>query len=108
MMKWMKSNNIDVTSTSPTDTNRGVAASYNSDSNRITGASGSNDILNNIYDILGNSREWTQEANSASCRVRRGGECSDIDYPSYRSGTGFSPTPASGSAGSRLALYVEL
>ena len=71
MMKWMKSNNIDVTSKTPTDTNRNEVASYNT--TRVTGSADSNDILNNIYDILGNSREYTQEAYKWYTRVLRGG-----------------------------------
>ena len=108
MMKWMKSNNIDVTSTTPTDTNRNVVASKNT--TRVTGSVDSNDILNNIYDILGNSNEWTQEANGTFYRITRGGYFTPyVDYnPSTRNDGGRKPTENHGNFGSRLSLYVEL
>jgi len=104
MLKWMKGNNINVTSTTPTDTNRGVAASKNT--TRVTGSENSNDILNNVYDILGNSYEWTQEAFNTHYRVSRGGYYFNSYSPSYRSGN--YPTIPYGNSGSRLTLYVEL
>ena len=102
---WKKGNNIDVTSTTPTDTNRNVTASRNT--TRVTGSADSNDILNNIYDILGNSYEWTQEAALTNDRVFRGGLYSLSHSPSYRNGN-VSPTATNGRYGSRLTLYVGL
>ena len=82
MLRWMKGNNIDVTNKTPTDTNRNVTASKNT--TRVTGSENSNDILNNVYDILGNSQEWTQEADLTGDRVNRGGRYNSSGYPSIR------------------------
>ena len=81
MMSWMQSNDIYVTSTSPTDTSREETASRNG--TRVTG-SDSDDILNNVYDLLGNSYEWTQEAYLLGERIFRGGLFYGDNYPSRR------------------------
>ena len=104
MLRWMKGNNIDVTNKTPTDTNRNVTASKNT--TRVTGSENSNDILNNVYDILGNSQEWTQEADLTGDRVNRGGRYNSSGYPSIR-GSDF-PTNTNGIYGSRLTLYIEM
>ena len=62
MMIWLNSNEIDVTSATPNGASRNTS--------RITG-SRDNDKLNNIYDLLGNSFEWTLEANYTNRRVLR-------------------------------------
>ena len=106
MMKWMQGNNIDVTSTTPTDINRGVVASKNT--TRVTGSADSNDILNNIYDILGNGLEWTQEAFNIGYRVLRGGVYNGGGYtPNIRKVDACYPELTNGYNGSRLTLYVE-
>lgn len=69
MLNWMVARGTTVTSI-PSGTKRNIS--------RITGATknGSytfNDKIKNIYDILGNSREWTAEANGTNKRVYRGG-----------------------------------
>ena len=63
MLIWMQKNDINVASSTPIPN-----ASRNQD--RTTGTHDA-DKLNNIYDILGNSREWTLEANNTSNRVSR-------------------------------------
>ena len=94
MMSWMKNDltnfNID---------NR------NTDSERRTG-SVSTDIIRNVYDLGGNSFEWTLEACSSliNSRVVRGGSYSSTYTPGYRSIS--NPNLASGNYGSRLALYI--
>ncbi len=101
MMNWMLSNDINVTSTTPT-----ADVEMNTDStNRKTG-SNSKDKLCNIYDLLGNSYEWTMEANGDNKRVSRGGYHGSGIPPSVRS-NGF-PTNALGSISARLSLYVNL
>ena len=62
MMIWLNSNEIDVTSATPNGASRNTS--------RITG-SRDNDKLNNIYDLLGNSFEWTLEASYTYSRVSR-------------------------------------
>ena len=63
MLIWMQKNDINVASSTPIPN-----ASRNQD--RTTGTHDA-DKLNNIYDILGNSREWTLEANNTLVRVDR-------------------------------------
>ena len=69
MMIWMQRNGIDVTSETPKDFD-GTATSKNT--TRDTGTV-STDKLNNIYDLLGNSFEWTLEADLTTSRTLRGG-----------------------------------
>ncbi len=103
MLRWMQENNIDVTSKTPTDTARNKTASLNE--TRVTGSDGSNDILNNVYDLLGNSWEWTQEVGYAYGRVGRGGNYKSNYYPSIRFGS--YPTSVDSYNGSRFTLYVK-
>ena len=71
-----------------------------------TGSTTYNDIASNIYDLEGNVREWTQEANSTSSRIYRGCGYAGSESTSYRaSGT---PNGTGSGVGSRLSLYVEL
>ncbi len=104
MMNWMAGDSIiDVTAYPPKSD-----VIYNT--SRVTGATknGSdtiNDKLKNVYDLTGNSFEWTQEAGSTGNRVSRGGCFSDSYSPSYR--IGGNPTGTGGTYGSRLSLYVK-
>ena len=71
-----------------------------------TGQFGS-DIMNNIFDLSSNVREWTSEAHSSTNRVIRGGfygatGVSPSDYRSYNV-----PTYTYNDIGSRLALYIK-
>ena len=65
------------------------------------------DIASNIYDLEGNVYEMTQEGYGTESRVSRGGCCYYSDDPPSKRRHG-NPTFAGKSAGSRLALYVEL
>ena len=107
MLKWMKGNKINVTSSSPTDLSIGNTSK---NTTRVTGGANngqtvSKDKLSNIYDLLGNSYEWTQEANLTDSRVSRGGYY-DFSYaPNVRSNGN---PPYTGSVfGSRLTLYIK-
>ena len=107
MLKWMKGNGIDVTSTTPTDLSIGATSK---NTTRVTGGANSGqsvskDKLSNIYDILGNSYEWTQEAGTTSYRVYRGGSCDNSLAPSYRNHS--NPTGTNSFIGSRLTLYIK-
>ena len=71
-----------------------------------TGQFGS-DIMNNIFDLSSNVREWTSEAYSSTRRVGRGGSYTATDvYPSDYRGYN-SPTYTYYNIGSRLALYIK-
>ena len=95
MLRWMKNNDIDVTGLIPKDYNQ----------TRITGGA-NKDKLNNVYDLLGNSIEFTQEAYTTTYRTLRGGNYLFNSVPSYRSNNCF-PTDTSFVIGSRLTLYVK-
>ena len=107
MLKWMKGNKINVTSSSPTDLSIGNTSR---NTTRVTGGANngqtvSKDKLSNIYDLLGNSREWTQEAYGTDYRVYRGGRYDTGHAPSYRNYYG--PTLTNSYGGSRLTLYIK-
>ena len=107
MLKWMKGNKINVTSSSPTDLSIGTTSR---NTTRVTGGANngqtvSKDKLSNIYDLLGNSLEWTQEANNTSYRVIRGGYYNSSIAPSYRSYD--CPTDTLSYDGSRFTLYIK-
>ena len=107
MLKWMKGNKINVTSSSPTDLSIGTTSR---NTTRVTGGANngqtvSKDKLSNIYDLLGNSLEWTQEANNTSYRVIRGGYYNSSIAPSYRSYD--CPTDTLSNDGSRFTLYIK-
>ena len=107
MLKWMKGNKINVTSSSPTDLSIGTTSR---NTTRVTGGANngqtvSKDKLSNIYDLLGNSLEWTQEANNTSYRVIRGGYYNSSNAPSYRSYD--CPTDTLSYDGSRFTLYIK-
>ena len=107
MLKWMKGNKINVTSSSPTDLSIGNTSK---NTTRVTGGANngqtvSKDKLSNIYDLLGNNYEWTQEANDTIYRVYRGGRYLSSSVPSNRSSD--HPTDTFSSDGSRLTLYIK-
>ena len=107
MMNWMKGNNINVTSSSPTDLSIGTTSK---NTTRVTGGANngqtvSKDKLSNIYDLLGNSREWTQEASNTNYRVYRGGLYNRSSAPSSRGS--YLPPNTGSFNGSRLTLYIK-
>ena len=63
---------------------------------------------NNIYDLAGNCREWTQEARDAFGRVFRGGYCgnSGSDNPASDRNSN-SPVDSSSFNSARSALYIK-
>ena len=68
MMIWMKNNGINVEITTPPTIEYPDGTSINKE--RITGKD-EGDKLNNVYDLLGNSIEWTLEAGNTTYRVLR-------------------------------------
>ena len=101
MMIWMQGNGIDVTSGTPTNL-EGVTTSKNT--KRKTGTV-STDKLNNIYDLLGNSCEWTLEAYNTDKRGFKAGDYSVGGSPSLHIGN--KPSLTSDGYSSRLTLYVK-
>ena len=72
-----------------------------------TGIYGS-DIMNNIFDISSNVREWTQEAYSSYYRVGRGGYYNTADYSTASIRGNYYPTGIYNyGIGSRLTLYLK-
>ena len=65
IMNWMVKNNIDISSKTPVDLSIGETTK---NANTTTGTQ-AKDKLSNIYDLLGNSFEWTQEAYGTYGRV---------------------------------------
>ena len=104
MMNWMAGDStIDVTAYPPKSD-----VTYNT--SRVTGATknGSNTIndkLKNVYDLTGNSAEWTQEASLTNDRVSRGGDYNGSCSPSDLSYD--DPNVTFDGYGSRLSLYVK-
>ena len=66
-----------------------------------------NDIMNNIFDISSNVREWTQEANSSYRRVGRGGDYGTTDNTTASYRCDYYPTGIGSGIGSRLTLYLK-
>ena len=102
MMIWMQGNGIDVTLENPTNLD-GATTSKNK--TEITGTV-STDKLNNMYDLLGNSFEWTLEASNTSLRFSRGGSDGSSYSPSKRSNYGY-PYGNGSNLSSRLTLYIK-
>ena len=77
-------------------------------STRIPTGSAEYTKANNIYDLAGNVRDWTMEANSTGSRVYRGGYCysnGDGSPADYR--INYSPTSSYVNSGCRSALYIK-
>ena len=67
--------------------NAEVGHVYNKEQQEIqnkTGYNGDQDILKNIYDLEGNNKEWTAQADSNYKRVARGTYYSDASYDNFR------------------------
>ncbi len=100
MMNWMhKDSNINVNSSTPV-----TGAVRNQDTERRTGYV-ETDKIKNVYDLLGNSYEWTLEADSSDGRVGRGGSCDYSNSPANRNYGG--PDDTSSNYSSRLTLYIK-
>ena len=97
MMNWMAINNIPV--------GDNTIDNHERNTNRWAIAE-STDILNNVYDLLGNSVEWTLEAYSSNSRIGRGGVYEHSYSPgSYYTG---SPTHYNDYFCSRATLYMQV
>ena len=72
----------------------------------VTGKFGS-DIMNNIFDLSSNVREWTQEAYSSVYRVSRGSYYLTTETGTSTSRSNYTPADSSSYLGSRLSLYLS-
>ena len=105
MMRWMQGNGVDVTET-PTDTPSSTLQNAVRNEGSTTGGENNKDVINNVYDLLGNRYEWTQEANSTDVRVILGGRYGRARSPSNRHDVG-NPSAYDVSCGSRIVLYIK-
>ena len=101
MMRWMQDNGVDVTSTNSSELQNAVR-----NTGSTTGGEDNKDVINNVYDLLGNRWEWTQEANDASHRVLRGGNYRTASSPGNRNGSNY-PSDNYATVGSRFTLYIK-
>ena len=101
MMIWMQGNGIVVTEKTPINL-EGKTTSRNTA--RTTGTE-PNDKLNNIYDLLGNSTEWTLEKYDSMGRTLRGVNFNSSYSPINRSLS--CPFRPSNSDSARLTLYIK-
>ena len=102
MMIWMQGNGIKVNLETPTDLD-GTTTSKNTA--RTTGRE-PNDKLNNIYDLLGNSYEWTLEARNTNSRTHRGGFCGS-SYSLISRYLSNPPYNTTSNNSTRLTLYIK-
>ena len=117
--KWLAEHGYDITNSSSWGNYKdyNTANNYTEESEKYEARAGEklntgsseNWKANNIYDLAGNCREWTQEANSTSYRAGRGGSYGDhgSSVPaSHRSS--YSPVNSSSYyVASRASLYIK-
>ena len=84
-----------------------VATGNHTDIREKTGGFGS-DIMNNIFDLSSNVREWTTEGNSSSERFYRGGDYNAVGLTPTSGRNSYPPTAtATYFIGSRISLYIK-
>ena len=117
--KWLEEHNYDINNSSAW----GNCSNYNTANNYAEGSekyeagagkkqntgSSENWKANNIYDLAGNCREWTQEANSTNRRPGRGGfyYCSGSSDPASVRYYNFPDRSDYGENASRASLYIK-
>lgn len=65
------------------------------------------DVSKNIYDLAGNSAEWTMECYNGVSRIYRGGYANSSDPINYRCNDDYDVTRTSEVLGFRCALYIK-
>ena len=117
--KWLEDHNYDINNSSAW----GNYSNYNTANNYAEGSekyeagagekqntgSSENWKANNIYDLAGNCREWTQEADSTADRAGRGGFCGNngSNYPASNRSYYFPDFSSSNDVASRASLYIK-
>ena len=89
------------------DKEKVTAVTGNHTGTRSTTGQFGSDIMNNIFDLSSNVREWTTEASGATGRTYRGGYygTDGVGTAGYRSNDG--PAATYSTIGSRLSLYLK-
>ena len=96
MTNWMMNHGIDVISSNPNGASRNFG--------RTTGGQ-IKDKMSNIFDLLGNSIEYSLEAIDTSHRISRGGDFEGRWSCTYESAR-YRPIGTVGHIGSRATLYI--
>ena len=111
--KWLAEHNYDINNSSAwgnyyDSVSPANGGNYEQNNKKNTG-SNENWKANNIYDLAGNCREWTQEAGSAVSRASRGGGYYGNGSNSPASGRsyGHPDSSSNGSFASRASLYIK-
>ena len=95
MMEWMKNTGTDVDSD---------IGDNNRNTDRTTGTK-ETDKINNVYDLYGNSNEWTLEAYGTDYKIIRGGSFGFGETPNVR--LEVQPYNLYFNIASRLAVYIK-
>ena len=117
--KWLEDHNYDINNSSAW----GNYSNYNTANNYAEGSekyeagagekqntgSSENWKANNIYDLAGNCREWTQEASSTTVRALSGGSyySDGSDVPASYRGSYFPGISSGDYVASRASLYIK-
>ena len=111
--KWLAEHNYDINNSSAwgnyyDSVSPANGGNYEQNNKKNTG-SNENWKANNIYDLAGNCREWTQEAGSTNGRAVRGGYCSDdgSGYPASYRVNGYPVSSSDDLLASRASLYIK-
>ena len=103
MLNWAIKGADAVKATQNTNASHSLSETYQPGKQTVTGKT---DKINNIYDLEGNVREWTLEANYTYLRVLRGGYYSYAVSPCPRDYYNYNPTVSFPYCGSRPTLYI--
>lgn len=90
-----------------TDKAKVTAVTGNHSNARCVSGTYPTDIMNNIFDLSANVREWTTEAHSAQNRVVRGGPYYTTSTNTAPNRLDDAPTITNSYIGSRLTLYLK-
>ena len=111
--KWLAEHNYDINNSSAwgnyyDSVSPANGGNYEQNNKKNTG-SNENWKANNIYDLAGNCREWTQEADSTGDRAVRGGDYSysGSDRPASYRGFSYPDGSSSNVIASRASLYIK-